>query len=147
MKTITFKVTCSLLFGLQDGKEKLDALYKDFAIAIKGNWAIPLECPGTDFRKAMQARRKIYKFFSNLVREKKREIELGKIVPGSQANMILTFLALRDENGKPLPEEEMIDNFIVLVFASHDTTTILLSMFLRHLARDPEVRNLVLKGT
>ncbi|GFZ15107.1 hypothetical protein Acr_24g0012970 [Actinidia rufa] len=144
MKTITFNVTCSLLFGLQDGKEKLDALYEDFAIALKGNWAIPLECPGTVFRKAMQARRKIYKFFSNVVREKKREIELGKIVPGSQADMILTFLALRDENGKPLSEEEMIDNFITLVFASHDTTTIVLSMFMRHLARDPEVRSMVL---
>ena len=73
--------------------------------------------------------------------KKKREIELGKVAPGSQEDIISTFLVLRDENRKPPPEEEMIDNFITLVFASHDTTTIVLSMFTKHLARNLKIRS------
>ncbi|CAK9133701.1 unnamed protein product [Ilex paraguariensis] len=136
MKTVTFKVTCSLLFGLAEGKEK-DALLNDFMFTIRGAWAIPLDVPGTIFRKAMQARRRISKVLSDLIKRRKMDMEDGKV--SSQEDVMSTFLALRDENGEPLPEEEIIDNLITLIIASHDTTTILLSLFIRHLARDAEV--------
>ncbi|XP_028070257.1 taxane 13-alpha-hydroxylase-like [Camellia sinensis] len=142
MKRITFKVTCSLLFGLPEGKEK-DALFADFILAAKGTLAIPLDLPGTAFGNAIQARRRISKLFSQLISRKRREMEEGKVRPDD--NMVSTFVALKDENGELLPEEEIIDNFVILMMASHDTTTIVLSMFLRLLARDAEVRGKVLE--
>ncbi|KAJ9140052.1 hypothetical protein P3X46_030739 [Hevea brasiliensis] len=38
MKRITFKVTCSLLFGLPEGNEK-NALFDDFKVALRGSWS------------------------------------------------------------------------------------------------------------
>ncbi|KAL6291205.1 hypothetical protein ACE6H2_008715 [Prunus campanulata] len=141
MKKITFKVTCSLLFGLPEGQEK-DALLEDFAIATKGLWAIPLNIPGTIFYKAMQARGRISKILINLMQN--RRVEEDKNT--SQKNDIISvFLHLRDEAGEPLQVEEILDNLITLVVASHDTTTILLGLILRHLSTDAKTFGEVLE--
>ncbi|CAL5322811.1 unnamed protein product [Camellia sinensis] len=142
MKRITFKVTCSLLFGLPEGKEK-DALFADFIVAIKGAWSIPLDLPGTVFGKAMQARRRVTKLLSNLISKSRRKMEEGKV--SSQEDMISTFIALRDENGELIPDVQIIDNCVTLMIASHNTTSIVLCMLLRLLARDAEVRSKVLE--
>ncbi|KAK9283796.1 hypothetical protein L1049_012049 [Liquidambar formosana] len=142
MKKITFKVTCSLLFGLPEGKEK-DALMEDFTTALKGIWAIPLDFPGTSFRKALQARGRICKVLSDLINRRKKQIEEGKM--GSNVDTISSLLILRDENGEPLTEELIIDNLIAVIIASHDTSTIVLSLLIRHLARDTKVSEKVLE--
>ena len=143
MKTITFKVTCSLLFGLPEGKAK-DELYDDFKTAMKGIWAIPLEFPGSTHAKAIQARTRIKNQISAMLKRRKTEMKESK--DNSPKDAVTAFLVLRDENGKYLPEDEIIDNLVTLIFASHDTTTILLSLLIRLLARDPEVSNKVFEG-
>lgn len=143
MKRITFTITCSLLFGLQEGKEK-DALLEDFTIAVKGTWSVPLNFPGTMFRKALRARGRICKLFSDLIARRKTGLEDGSL--GSHEDIILSLLSLRDENGKPIPEEEIINSLIAIVIASHDTTTVLLSLIIRQLARNANVYNKVLEG-
>ncbi|XVF24341.1 hypothetical protein REPUB_Repub13aG0119500 [Reevesia pubescens] len=52
-------------------------------------------------------------------------------------NIISRLLILRDENGQPLLKEEILDVFLSLIMASHDTIAILLTLFIRHLSRDP----------
>ncbi|XP_068329841.1 taxadiene 5-alpha hydroxylase-like [Pyrus communis] len=141
MKKITFKVTCSLFFGLPEGPEK-DALLEDFTIATKGLWAIPLNVPGTIFYRAMHARARISQVLTKLMQNRQKE-ENSK--PSQMNDIISVFLRLRDEDGESLQEEEILDNFITLIFASHDTTTILLSLFIRHLSTDPKTRSEVLQ--
>ncbi|XVE91000.1 hypothetical protein DITRI_Ditri20bG0120800 [Diplodiscus trichospermus] len=143
MKKITFNVTCSIFFGLPDGKEK-DELLKDFSLLVKAVWAIPLDFPGTVFHRAMQARLRICKLLSNLIMMRKKKEEQGTVDPNDD-NIISTLLALRYENGQPLLEEEVLDIFLSLIMASHDTTAILLTLFIRHLSRDAEVSSKVLQ--
>lgn len=143
MKKITFNVTCSILFGLPDGEEK-DQMLEDFSITLKGVWAVPLNIPGTTLHRALQARGRVCKLLSKLILNRKTQMEEGTVE--SQDNIISSLLALRDENGEPLLEQEVIDISLTLIIASHDTTTILLTHFVRHLARDPEVSNKVLQG-
>ncbi|KAM1126364.1 hypothetical protein ACFX2B_041054 [Malus domestica] len=141
MKKITFKVTCSLFFGLPEGPEK-DALLEDFTIATKGLWAVPLNVPGTIFYRAMQARARISQVLTKLMQNRQKE---EKNKPSQKNDVISVFLRLRDEDGEPLQEEEILDNFITLIIGSHDTTTILLSLFIRHLSTDPKTRSEVLQ--
>ncbi|XVF41206.1 hypothetical protein PTKIN_Ptkin01aG0261700 [Pterospermum kingtungense] len=143
MKRITFNVTCSVFFGLPDGKEK-DELLKDFSVVVKGVWAIPLDFPGTVFHKAMVARRRVCKLLSNLISIRRRQEEEGTVDPNDD-NIISNLLSLRDENGHPLLDEEILDIFLSLIMASHDTTAILLTLFIRHLSRDAEVSSQVLE--
>lgn len=142
MKKITFKVTCSLFFGLPEGPEK-DALLEDFTIATKGLWAVPLNVPGTIIYRAMQARARISQVLTKLMQNRQKE---EKNKPSQKNDIISVFLRLRDEDGEPLQEEEILDNFITLIIGSHDTTTILLSLFIRHLSTDPKTRREVLQG-
>ncbi|KAL4369426.1 hypothetical protein GQ457_05G033440 [Hibiscus cannabinus] len=139
MKKMTFNVTCSVLFGLPDGTEK-DELLTDFALTVKGVWGIPLDFPGTVFHRAMQARQRLCRKLSEMVMSrKKREDEVA------DDNIVSCLLALRDEDGRPLSEDEIVDVFLSLIMASHDTTAVLLTLFIRHLARDAEVLNKVLQ--
>ncbi|RVW42369.1 Taxadiene 5-alpha hydroxylase [Vitis vinifera] len=98
---------------------------------------------GTVFRKALQARGRICKQLAQLVRERKAKIEEGRV--DSHEDIISSLITLRQENGQPLSEEEIIDNLISVVIASHDTSTVLLGLLIRHLARDTEVCKKVLE--
>ncbi|KAK9282838.1 hypothetical protein L1049_011061 [Liquidambar formosana] len=81
---------------------------------------------------------------SDLIRRRKKQIEEGKL--GSHVDIISSLLLLRYENGEALKEESIIDNVITVIMASHDTTTILLSLLIRHLARDANISEKVLQG-
>ncbi|KAF9609582.1 hypothetical protein IFM89_017221 [Coptis chinensis] len=142
MKKVTFKVTCSLLFGLPEGKEK-DALLEDFTIALKGAWAIPIDFPGTIFRQTCQTRDRITTVITKLVERRKKEMEEGKEAP--REDVISSFLNLRDEEDQSLTKDEMIDNIVSMIIASHDTSAIVLSLLLRHLAGDTHVYEAVLE--
>lgn len=144
MKKITFNITCSILFGLPDGDLK-DELLKDFTLIVKGVWAIPLDFPGTVFHAAMQARQRLCQKLSTMVRTRKKQEDEGT-VDTEDDNIVSCLLALRDENGQPLLEDEIIDVLLSLIMASHDTTAILLTLFVRHLSRDPQVSNTVIEG-
>ncbi|KAK3039897.1 hypothetical protein RJ639_028290 [Escallonia herrerae] len=48
-------------------------------------------------------------------------------------------LALKDENEDAIPEEMIVDNFITLMIASHDTSAILLSLMVWKLSKEPEI--------
>lgn len=150
MKKITFNITCSVLFGLPDGKEK-DELVEDFAVVLKGIWAIPLNFPGTVFHRAMRARKRLCKRLSNMVTIRRKQIleeeQLSDVRGRHHEDVISSLLALRDENGDPLQEVEILDHFVSLIIASHDTTAIVLSLLVRHLARDADVFNKVYQGT
>ncbi|KAK1572524.1 hypothetical protein Q3G72_034098 [Acer saccharum] len=143
MKKITFKVTCSLLFGLPEGNKK-DSLFEDFTFATKGLWAVPLNFPGTTYHKALQARGRISKLLSKLIDRRKKQMEEAED-SHQDDEIISSLLVLRDENCEPLPEEEIIDNLISMIIASHDTSTILLSLLIRLLARDTKISSKVLE--
>ncbi|XP_039053731.1 beta-amyrin 6-beta-monooxygenase-like [Hibiscus syriacus] len=144
IKRITSNVSCSLLFRVQENKEKHD-LFQDFLVAITGLWTVLLKFPGTSYCKALQARGQISRLLSKLIKERKKEMEEGRQGSLDQNDVISGLLMLRDENGDPLMQEEIIDNLISVMIASHDTTSSLVCHVIRHLARDRETFNRVLQ--
>jgi len=59
---------------------------------------------------------------------RRKQLSEGPI--GSNDDLISSLLSLRDENNEPLRDEEVIDNFVSLMVAGHDTTAILLSLLI-----------------
>ncbi|KAL9672318.1 hypothetical protein QQ045_028568 [Rhodiola kirilowii] len=139
MKKIAFNVTCRLLFRL--GSKEVDEMFDDFTTAIKGTWQLPLELPGSTFKKAVQARARIHKRFCVVLNQRRKQMAQDLI----EHDVISSFLKLRDNDGKPLPDDEITDNIITLMMASHDTSTIALSHFIRHISRDKQAFNQVLR--
>ncbi|XP_065872017.1 beta-amyrin 28-monooxygenase-like [Euphorbia lathyris] len=140
MKKIAFKVAWGIFFGLTEQNEKDNKMLEDFTTAVKGSFAVPINFPGTTFHKAMKARARLRERLSELIRIKKGEMELK-----THDNFLTRLVNLRDENGEMLEEEVMIDVFFSMVAASHDSTAVLMTHFIRHLCRDNEVYNKVLE--
>uniref|UniRef100_A0A0D3GRP4 Cytochrome P450 n=1 Tax=Oryza barthii TaxID=65489 RepID=A0A0D3GRP4_9ORYZ len=110
-----------------------------FADMLEGLWAVPLDLPFTAFRRSLRASARARRLLAATVREKKANLEQGESSPSD--DLISYLVSLRDGDGgggRPLlTEEEIIDNSIVCLTAGHDTSAILLTFMVRHLADDP----------
>ncbi|XP_058075357.1 taxadiene 5-alpha hydroxylase-like [Magnolia sinica] len=142
LKVLTFDVSCSLLFGIHDKPTK-EALFEDFATALRGVWSIPVNFPGTVFWRALRARSRIDKRLFPIIRRRKDLLEEG--IVSSRNDVISYLIALRDENQQPLTEDAIMDNIVALLMASHDTTTCLVSLVVWKLARDPRLQQNILQ--
>jgi cytochrome P450 family 26 subfamily A len=61
-------------------------------------------------------------------------------------DLLSHLLVTSDASGKFLSETEIVDNILLLLFASHDTTTSVITCVMKYLAELPEVYQTVLRG-
>lgn len=143
MKKLTFNVTCSLLFGLHHEPTN-EALFEDFLQVFRGLFTVPIYLPGTAYWRALRARSRIDRRALPIFRSRKELLAEG--ILKDKDDIISSILSLKDENDEPLSEEEVTDNFVALIIASHDTTAILSSLMVWKLARDPKIYSKILEG-
>ncbi|ERN04155.1 hypothetical protein AMTR_s00077p00080640, partial [Amborella trichopoda] len=63
---------------------------------------------------------------------------MGDELVRSKTDYITSLLSFRDEEGKELREEEIIDHIIALMIASRDASAILLSLMVWKMGMDKE---------
>ncbi|XP_020256831.1 cytochrome P450 716B1-like isoform X2 [Asparagus officinalis] len=131
MKRLAFDITCSLLFGIKHGPLR-EELAKDFAKMIKGMWAVPVNLPYTNFNRSLKASNTVRKVLARIVQERKAAVGQGK---SSSKEDLITYLI-----GMELSDEEVVDNAVLVMIAGHDTSALLLTFIIRHLANDPTTR-------
>nr|ATG29925.1 CYP728Q11 [Taxus chinensis] len=142
MKKLTFQVACDTLFSLKDSEER-EILAREFATALKGIYSLPLDFPGTTYRRSLKARSRICKRLSLLLEERRGKIKQGLASPSQ--DLMSCMLTMKDENGESLTEEEIIDNMMLVMIAGHETTSVLLTHLMRMLALHPNVYQKVLQ--
>ncbi|EXC19532.1 Taxadiene 5-alpha hydroxylase [Morus notabilis] len=125
MKKITFKIACDLIFGIKDEYTR-KVLFDDFSVAFKAAWSLPINFPGTVYWKGLRARSRIVYRILPILRQRKQELSDGKFTPTTN-DVLCCMLASRDEIQQPLDDDLILDNFITLMIASHDTSAILMS--------------------
>ncbi|XP_073006420.1 cytochrome P450 716B1-like isoform X1 [Typha latifolia] len=131
MKSLTFDIICSLIFGLERGEVR-EGLVKDFDEMVAGMWAIPVNLPFTAFNKSLRASSRVRKVLAGIIREKKAKLEQG--LCSSDKDLITYLCSL----GGALTEEEIVDNARLVIIAGHDTSSVLITFMIRHLANDPD---------
>jgi cytochrome P450 len=70
MKRLSIEVICTNVFGMQPGDE-MDRLRSDYDTLTRGFATLPINLPGTTYRKALQARDRIFEVLSAKVRERR----------------------------------------------------------------------------
>ncbi|KAK1320039.1 hypothetical protein QJS10_CPA03g00936 [Acorus calamus] len=133
LKKIAFKVSMAVLFSLTEDEE-MEVLFEEFSLVLKDGWNLPIYLPFTAHYRSLAARRRIYDRFSTIVDERRRRLEDG--IANEDDDVVTALLSMRDEEGRPLSRQEIIDNLITIVFASHDTGVSLTASFIRRLAMD-----------
>ncbi|KAK1422607.1 hypothetical protein QVD17_17892 [Tagetes erecta] len=136
MKTLTFNIICSLVFGIERGprREKLIPLFQDM---MEAALSVPINLPFTKYNRGIVARKKLVPMIARLIHEKMNAL----IKEQAQHNDLITsLLSIRDTDGTPMmSEDEIIDNVIVLMIAGYDTTSVLLTFLVRLLADNKSV--------
>lgn len=72
MKRLSIEVICTNVFGMQPGAE-MDRLRKDYDTLTRGFATLPINLPGTTYRKALQARDRIFEVLRTKVRERRAQ--------------------------------------------------------------------------
>jgi cytochrome P450 len=131
VRALVFEVAIVLMLG----ESRVDAaymsrLFKRWAAGLFS--AVPLELPFSTFSRAVAAKKEMRAYLGPLVAEREKLTEQPPDTLGS-------LLSARDEEGRPLSREAVLDEIGVLLFAGHDTTVTATSNLMLLLAQYPEV--------
>lgn len=130
MKSLTFDIMCTVIFGLDAGDTARRDLAVEFVELVRGIWAVPVNLPFTTFRRCLGAARRGRRLIAGIIEEKRRRLQRGESSPGD--DLITHMLA------EGTDDEEIIDNVMFSMVAAHDTTALLLTFLIRHLHGNPE---------
>ncbi|XP_026402134.1 abscisic acid 8'-hydroxylase 4-like [Papaver somniferum] len=132
MKKFSFDIGIVSIFGDQLNEYYKKELKKNYAIVDKGYNSFPTNIPGTSYRNAVLARKRLNEILSEIITARKEKILMGKDLLGSLMNS-------RDENGQALTDNQIADNIIGVLFAAQDTTASMLTWTLKFLHDDPKL--------
>ncbi|XP_050367643.1 beta-amyrin 28-monooxygenase-like [Argentina anserina] len=143
MKNLTFNITCSLLFGLEQGPRR-EEFVKHFQIMIEGMWAVPINLPFTRYNGSLKASKRVQNMIKELLRDKRAQLQQKTASP--LEDLITCLLSIRnDDDEEALAELEMVHTIMVVMVAGHDTSSVLITFLLRALANEPAVYAAVLE--
>ena len=133
IKTLLLDVGAKVFLGMDMEGAATKALNQSFLDMNEGVLAlIRKDWPGLLYRKGMNGRRELEKFFLGLVPERR----------GAQGNDMATFFANeKTEEGEYFSDKIVGEHLIFLLLAAHDTTTSALTMATYYLAHDQQWQN------
>ncbi|KAI3986662.1 hypothetical protein MKX01_014200 [Papaver californicum] len=149
MKTLSFNIVSSLLFGLDAG-ERRDKFAEHFQNMIGGMWSFPINLPFTRFNHSLTASSKVQSMILQIVNEKRTALTEQTDHQGEQQDLITCLLNIKDKendmtNSEALTDQEIIDNVKLVMVAGYDTSSILLTFLIRLLANNPDIHASLLK--
>lgn len=131
MKRFAFEVGILAIFGHLDTRYR-EELKENYRIVEKGYNSFPTKLPGTPYKKALRARKRLSKTLSEIIMQRKEK-------RSSEKNLLGTLLNSRDDKGEVLSEDQIADNIIGVLFASQDTTASVITWILKYLHDSPKL--------
>ncbi len=132
---IAFEVFCKV--DAADADQ--DNINKAFIDLMEGAMGIiRKDWPGLLYRRGMNGRRYLKRYFAKLVPKKRA---------GNDQDIFSHFCRERKENGEYFTDDEIADHMIFLMLAAHDTTTSAITMAGYYLANDEQLQERLCKET
>ncbi|XP_030521857.1 ent-kaurenoic acid oxidase-like [Rhodamnia argentea] len=131
-KKVTFENIGKLFASFEPGPqlEKMDRLFDDM---LKGMRAQAINFPGTAYHRAMQARKKVEEIFRGELEKRKSRSE------ETVTDLMDELRQVKDEEGKKLSHDEVLDNIVGFVFAGYESTSLASVWAIYYLAKSPNV--------
>ena len=138
IKDLLLVVAAEIFAGETDYKgERVRQLNKAFLDAVNGVlYLVPWDIPGTTYHRGIQGKKFLQQFFGSMIDSKRK---------GDGKDMLSLFSREKDEFGEYFSAEEVTNQAIFLMFAAHDTTTAAITHTIYYLARNPEVKEKLMK--
>ncbi|GAB2228287.1 hypothetical protein Drorol1_Dr00010118 [Drosera rotundifolia] len=141
-KRYTFLLACRLFLSIDDPEEvaRLSDRFETFAYGL---FSLPIDVPGTSFRRGLKASKIIREQLREIIRQRKEEI-IEKREPQKQ-DILSHMLSCVDENGEHMSETSIATKILALVFAGYDTASGAITTIVKYLAELPHVYDQVYK--
>ncbi|XP_047961273.1 cytochrome P450 90A1 isoform X1 [Salvia hispanica] len=130
-KKITFQLTVKQLMSF-DPCEWTENLMNEYMLVIEGFFTIPLPIFSTTYRRAIKARGKVAEALSLVVRDRRREVEVGET-----KNDMLAALLDEEGGGGGFSDEEIVDFMLALLVAGYETTSTIMTLAVKFLTEHP----------
>ncbi|XP_047151617.1 beta-amyrin 11-oxidase-like [Vigna umbellata] len=119
LRKFAFKIITTIFMGSDVHHVDLglvENLYRDFSRGIK---SLPINLPGFAFYKAVKARKKLTKLLQGVVELKRRSNSRKR---KTKRDMMDSLMEVKDEEGKQLEDEDIIDLLLVFLLAGHESS-------------------------
>lgn len=130
-----FNVALLSILGEDEARYRED-LKRCYYILEKGYNSMPINLPGTLFRKSMKARSELARIVSEIIASRRQRNHSGN-------DLLASFMS--DEQG--LTDQQVTDNVIGIIFAARDTTASVLTWVVKFLGENPSVLQAVVVRT
>lgn len=131
MKKFSFEVGIAAIFGHLDIGYR-EELKKNYRILDKGYNCFPTNIPGTPFKRALMARKRLNKILSEIIKERKEKRLVEK-------DVLRCLVNYKDEKGEVLSDDQIADNIIGVLFAAKDTTASVMTWIVKYLHDNPQL--------
>ncbi len=142
MQWITLQVILRAVFGLDEGAQMDDlaALLVELMIPppallvfMPPRWQRYADFPGSPYRTFLARRAKVDRALYAILRARKAAPDPAR------GDILSLLLAARDEDGRPMTDEELRDELITMLLAGHETTATALSWAFALVLARPDV--------
>ncbi|KAL8123799.1 cholesterol 22-monohydroxylase CYP90B51 isoform X1 [Apium graveolens] len=136
-KRFTFNLMAKHIMSLDPGENETEKLKKEYITFMKGVVSLPLNFPGTAYRRALQSRSTILEFIENKMQERITEMEEGKVneIDAAGDDDDLLGWVLKHSS---LVKEQILDLVLSLLFAGHETSSVSIALAIYFLQTSPE---------
>ncbi|KAE8699326.1 Beta-amyrin 28-oxidase [Hibiscus syriacus] len=141
-KRFTFWVACKVFLSIED-PDHVAKFADPFNAMAAGIISVPINLPGTPFRRAINAAETIRKELMAIIKERKIDLADKKATPNQ--DILSHMLLATDENGQYLNELNIADRILGLLIGGHDTASAAITFVVKYLAELPNIYNEVYK--
>ncbi|PIA34535.1 hypothetical protein AQUCO_03700070v1 [Aquilegia coerulea] len=127
-KNITFHVLVKALISLDPGAE-MELLQKHFQEFIAGLMSLPINLPGSQLYRSLQAKKRMVKLVHKILRERRKNCTLS--APKDVVDVLLS------DGSKQLTVDLISDNMIDLMIPGEDSVPILMTLAIKYLSSCP----------
>jgi cytochrome P450 len=141
MQAITLDVILRAVFGLAEGAAmagfaaKLVTLFKPPPPMMIFLPQLHADVPYSPYRSFFTLRREVYADIQAIVNERRASADLA-----TRTDILSLLLAARDEEGRPMTDEEIRDELMTMIAAGHETTATSLAWAFERILALPDVR-------
>ncbi|XP_078087602.1 cytochrome P450 26B1-like [Mustelus asterias] len=131
-KRLTFRIAVAILLGSLPSEEELTNLFTVFEQLTHNLFSLPLDVPGSGYRKGLQARDRLHEYFEKPIEDMLQSspeypTALGILIKSSQ------------EQGVKMSMQELKEAMVELMFAAYATTASACTSLVLQLLKNPAV--------
>lgn len=125
------------LFVSLENPAEIKKFEDPFQVLASGIFSMPIDVPGTQFHRAVNAAKFIRKELLEIIKRRKVELAEGKASPTQDilSHMLLTCT----DDGRYMDESEIADKILGLLTGGHDTASAACTFIVKYLAELPHV--------